>query len=80
MKSTLIILSFLSSLFLGCNNCIPKYIYQPPDNMNDGLDVGTLERVGIDITMIARAVNKITCGKFDFLERAYPGRKDKTGH
>ncbi len=64
-RNTILILSFLSSLFLGCDNCIPKFIYQPPENMNDGIDVGSLESVNIDTERIVKAVNEICCGKFD---------------
>lgn len=40
------------------------YIYQPPENINDGLDVGTLEEVNIDLELIEKAVNNINRGKY----------------
>ena len=40
------------------------YIYQPPENINDGLNVGTLEEVGIDLELIQEAVNRINRGKY----------------
>ena len=40
------------------------YIYQPPENVNDGLNVGTLEEVGIDLELIQEAVNRINRGKY----------------
>ncbi len=41
-----------------------QYTYQPPDNINDGIDVGTLGEVGIDSELIERAVNDINRGKY----------------
>jgi hypothetical protein len=38
------------------------YTYQPPDNINDGLDVGTLDEVSIDLELIEKAVNDINRG------------------
>jgi hypothetical protein len=40
------------------------YTYQPPEIINDGLDVGTLEEVNIDEKLIIQAVNKIHQGKY----------------
>ena len=39
------------------------YIYQPPENINDGLDVGTLDEVSIDSELIAKAVSEINRGQ-----------------
>jgi CubicO group peptidase (beta-lactamase class C family) len=40
------------------------YTYQPPQNINDGLDVGTLDEVSIDSELIEKAVNGINRGKY----------------
>jgi len=64
MKNTIPLLLVLSSLFDACNNCTPKFISQPPEYVNDGLDVGILNQVSIDTAMILKAVNKIHCSKF----------------
>jgi len=40
------------------------YTYQPPENINDGLDVGTLDEVSIDSELIEKAVNGINRGKY----------------
>jgi CubicO group peptidase (beta-lactamase class C family) len=40
------------------------YTYQPPENINDGLDVGTLDEVSIDSELIEKAVNDINRGKY----------------
>ena len=61
--STLLLLSVL--LFVGFQSepSIP-YTYQPPENINDGLDVGILEEVNIDSALIEKAVNDINRGKY----------------
>jgi len=40
------------------------YTYEPPENINDGLEVGTLEEVNIDSELIEEAVNGINRGKY----------------
>ena len=50
---------------MGCSNCISGFNYNPPQDINDGLDVGTLWSVKIDTALIAEAVKKIKCGKFN---------------
>ena len=64
MRDATLILLFLSCLFISCNNCSSKFIYDQPENINDGLRVGTLESVNMDTAIIAKAVNKLHCGKF----------------
>ena len=64
MKNAILMLSLLSLLCTGCDNCAYEFNYQPPKSMNDGLDVGVLKRVNIDTATIAEAVNKLHCGKF----------------
>jgi len=38
------------------------YAYRPPENINDGLDVGTLDEVSIDSELIEEAVSEINRG------------------
>ncbi len=61
--STLLLLSVL--LFVGSQSepSIP-YAYQPPENINDGLDVGTLDEVNIDFELIEKAMSDINRGKY----------------
>jgi CubicO group peptidase (beta-lactamase class C family) len=40
------------------------YTYRPPENINNGLDVGTLDEVNIDLELIEQAVNDINRGKY----------------
>ena len=40
------------------------YTYQSPENINDGLAVGTLDEVGINSELIEKAMNDINRGKY----------------
>ncbi len=68
MKKAMLIIAALSLLLVlvvGCQSepAVP-YIYQQPENMNDGLDVGTLEGVNIDLASIEKGINDINRGKY----------------
>jgi len=68
MKKAILLISILSLLFVlivGCQSepAVP-YTYQQPENINDGLDVGTLDEVSIDATLIEKAMNDINRGKY----------------
>jgi len=56
----------LSLIFVGCK-CDPtlQYSYHPPEYINDGFEVGSLEEVNIDSALLKKAVDKINCGKYD---------------
>ena len=41
-----------------------QYTYQPPENINDGFEVSSLDEVNIDSVLIEEAVNKIRCGNY----------------
>ena len=60
------IILVLSLIFVGCN-CDPTlpYTYHPPEYINDGFEVGSLEEVNIDSSLLKKAVDKINCGKYD---------------
>jgi len=62
--SIILILSLI--IFVGCK-CEPttQYSYHPPEFINDGFEVGTLEDVNIDSVLLKKAVDKINCGKYD---------------
>ena len=49
---------------VGCAEPSIQYTYQPSENINDGLDVGSLEEVNIDSALIEKAVNYINRGKY----------------
>ena len=98
MKKTFLLVSILLSLLvISCQSApsIP-YTYQPPENINDGLEVGSLDDVNIDVQPIEKAVNEINRGKYKevhsllifkddklVLEEYFPGHKyqwDAPGH
>ena len=58
----LILIAFLLSIYSCASDS--NYVYQQPENINDGLQVAQLHSVGIDTTIIEKAVNKISSGKF----------------
>jgi CubicO group peptidase (beta-lactamase class C family) len=64
MKTSLLVISFLSLLFTSCNNCITEFVYHPPKDINDGLGVGNMKDANINTAVIEKAVSKIQCGKF----------------
>lgn len=41
-----------------------QYKYNPPEKVKDGLDVGTLDEVNIDSSLIIKALNKINRGRY----------------
>ena len=68
MKKMILIIAVVLSLILivGCQSePSSPYIYQPPGNINDELDVSTLEEVNIDSELMEKLVNDINRGKFD---------------
>ncbi len=70
MKSSSVPVSILfatlfSLLAAGCkSDPTPEYTYQPPQQIDDGLDVGTLDEVGINSALISEAVGRIKDGRF----------------
>ena len=65
MKNFNPIIVTLVFLIVGCQSrpAVP-YTYLAPENIDDGLDVGTLDEVGIDTTLLVQGVNKIRQGSF----------------
>ncbi|NAS13040.1 serine hydrolase domain-containing protein [Poritiphilus flavus] len=52
-------------LFLGCQSQTKdSYVYNPPPELADDLQTGTLTEVGLDSVPIIKAVNKIGAGRF----------------
>ena len=49
----------------GCgSDSPPDYSYRPPESMDDGIDVGSLEEVGIDFNPLGKVVDRIRDGKY----------------
>lgn len=61
---TILLISVLL-LLMGCTGLFNRYTYQPPENIGDGLDAGSLTKVNIDPSHIEKAVNDIIRGKYD---------------
>jgi CubicO group peptidase (beta-lactamase class C family) len=65
MKRSIPVIIVLLLLLVGCQSePAIQYIYQPPENINDGLAVGTLDEANIDSALIEKAVNDISRGKY----------------
>jgi CubicO group peptidase (beta-lactamase class C family) len=65
MKATILFMIALSMGYISCNSdTTGQYTYRPPDNMLDGIDVGSLNDVNIDKKLIEKAVGKIWEGRF----------------
>ncbi|MFC1980043.1 serine hydrolase domain-containing protein [Chloroflexota bacterium] len=65
MKKAILIISILSFFLVSCQSEPSiQYTYQPPENINDGFDVGSLDEVNIDSVLIEKAVNDINRGKY----------------
>ena len=60
-----LILSLLLLVVIGCPSApaVP-YTYIPPENIGDGLEVGTLDEVNIDLALIEKAFSDISRGKY----------------
>jgi CubicO group peptidase (beta-lactamase class C family) len=83
-----VIVIIVVAISAGCGTSqTNKYTYQPPENINDGLDVGTLDEVNIDSALIEKAVNDISRGKYKEVHSMLIFKDDKlvleeyfTGH
>jgi CubicO group peptidase (beta-lactamase class C family) len=68
MKKAILLISILLLLLLVSIGCpsgpAVQYTYQPPEHINDGLAVGTLDEVNFDLALIERAFNDISRGKY----------------
>lgn len=61
----IILISVLSLLFISCKQDPSSlYTYQPPENINDGLDIGSLYDVDINPELIEKGVYDINRGKY----------------
>ena len=65
MKRTILLLIAFSIALVSCGaEPTSQYTYRPPENLDDGLDIGTLEEVNIDSALIEKAIDKILSGKY----------------
>ena len=57
--------ALLAFIVAGCDSTVPpQYSYQPPEQLEDGIDVGSLAGVAMDVTLLAEAVDGIENGRF----------------
>jgi len=79
MKKTILLISILSLLlFVSCQSEPSiQYTYRPPENINDGFDVGSLDEVDIDSVLIEKAVNEINRDKYKEVHSLLIFRDDK---
>ena len=60
MKKAVFLFIALSVLNISCRfDSSGQYTYHPPENINDGLDVGTLEEIHTNGHFITKAVDRI---------------------
>jgi len=65
MKKAIFIIPIILLLLVSCQSGpAVQYTYQQPENINDGLDVGTLVEANIDAELVKKAVNDINRGKY----------------
>ncbi|MFH1321514.1 MAG: serine hydrolase [Bacteroidota bacterium] len=65
LKKSILLLLVFSLLFIGCAKDISsQWIYHSPENINDGIQVGSLVEVNMDSNLIVKAINRICRGKY----------------
>ena len=65
MTRTILLILILSLLPAACGNGPSgQYTYHPPENINDGLEVGSLDEASIDPKPFEEAANKIQRGEY----------------
>ncbi len=65
MKKTILLISLFSLLYVSCTqDPFSQYTYRPPENINDGFDVGSLDEVNIDSVLIEKVVDSIYQGRY----------------
>jgi len=71
----IILIAFLLCIY--CCTSKSNYTYKQPDSINDGLQVDQLHNIGIDTTIIAKAINKINNSKFGEVHSMLIYKNDK---
>ena len=65
MKKTSILITVLILWLTACaQDYSGRYAYQAPEQMKDGLIVGTIEEAKIDVELLGEAVERIRAGKY----------------
>jgi CubicO group peptidase (beta-lactamase class C family) len=64
-KTAILMLLLISGAIASCTSESPRdYAFQAPEQLDDGLDVGTVDEVGIDAGLLATAVDEITSDEY----------------
>ena len=70
--------SILALLLSGCDSMPTSvFTYSPPENIDDGLDVGTMAEVNIDPDLIGEVVTQIQDGQYTEIHSLLIIRDDK---
>ncbi len=65
MKKAIFSIWMISFLIASCGtHSSGLYIYRAPQNIGDGLDVGTIDTVNLDFVPLSEAVDRIRAGKY----------------
>lgn len=65
MKRTVLIISVLALFIVGCGSeATSEYIYHQPEKIDDGFEVGTLDEVNMDATLLGVVVDDIRNGEY----------------
>jgi hypothetical protein len=55
----------INDSFVSCKlDPSSQYTYHPPEKLDDGFEVGSIDDVNIDSALIEKAVNRIRCGRY----------------
>jgi len=73
---TIAIIIGLSLVLASCNSG-PNRCYHPPEYINDGIDVGTLEEVNIDSVGLKKALGRMSRGKYNEVHSMLIFKDDK---
>lgn len=94
MKKAIFFISIVTSFIASCGTGSSiQYMYQAPENLDDGLEVGTLEEANLDSAMLGEAVDRIRAGEYNIVhsmliyrngklvfEEYFPGYMHTWGH
>lgn len=66
MRNTILLLAFLSILFLSCtSNDSIEYHYRIPAELGDGISIASINDAGLDTALIFEGVKSIKSGKYN---------------
>jgi CubicO group peptidase (beta-lactamase class C family) len=72
-----ILTTFTLLALADCQSGPPDYTYTPPEDFGDGLTVGTIDEVGIDVNTLGRGIDRIEDGKWGAVHSVLIYKGDK---